>query len=275
MTDMPVPPRTHNADAAADLGFVDLGFAKVDIERRARQGFPEVIFGQGKTPEQMVAIAQEIHRRDGFVLATRVSAEGAHALRQRFPDASWHEQARVVQIGILPGVVARADRPDYVAVVCAGTTDVPVAEEAAVTLEAFGQRVERIYDVGVAGLHRLLAYRETLRRARVLIVAAGLEAALPSVVAGLVSRPVIGLPTSVGYGTSFQGLTAVLGMLNSCGSGVMVVNIDNGFGAAFAAAQICRLADEERSAAFQLQPPLTATNANDESDKGFTEKQGH
>ena len=110
MTDMPVPPRTHNADAAADLGFVDLGFAKVDIERRARQGFPEVIFGQGKTPEQMVAIAQEIHRRDGFVLATRVSAEGAHALRQCFPDASWHEQARVVQIGILPGVVARADQ---------------------------------------------------------------------------------------------------------------------------------------------------------------------
>ena len=232
------------ASPPADAGFVDLGFAKVDIQRRARQGFPEVIFGQGKTPPQIVAIAREIYRRDKFVLATRVSAECAQALQQAFPDARWHEQARIVQVGTLPGANAGNHQASYVAVVCAGTTDVPVAEEAAVTLEAFGRRVERIYDVGVAGLHRLLAYQQTLRRARVLIVAAGLEAALPSVVAGLVSRPVIGLPTSVGYGTSFHGLTALLGMLNSCGSGVMVVNIDNGFGAAFAAAQICRLADE-------------------------------
>ena len=240
--------RTNRAAATAsppaDAGFVDLGFAKVDIQRRARQGFPEVIFGQGKTPPQIVAIAREIYRRDKFVLATRVSAECAQALQQAFPDARWHEQARIVQVGTLPGANAGNHQASYVAVVCAGTTDVPVAEEAAVTLEAFGRRVERIYDVGVAGLHRLLAYQQTLRRARVLIVAAGLEAALPSVVAGLVSRPVIGLPTSVGYGTSFHGLTALLGMLNSCGSGVMVVNIDNGFGAAFAAAQICRLADE-------------------------------
>ena len=240
--------RTNRAPATdlppADAGFVDLGFAKVDIQRRARQGFPEVIFGQGKTPPQIVAIAREIYRRDKFVLATRVSAECAQALQQAFPDARWHEQARIVQVGTLPGANAGNHQASYVAVVCAGTTDVPVAEEAAVTLEAFGRRVERIYDVGVAGLHRLLAYQQTLRRARVLIVAAGLEAALPSVVAGLVSRPVIGLPTSVGYGTSFHGLTALLGMLNSCGSGVMVVNIDNGFGAAFAAAQICRLADE-------------------------------
>jgi len=232
------------AAAPAETGFVDLSFAKVDIQRRARQGFPEVIFGQGKTPPQIVAIAREIYRQDKFVLATRVSVECAQALQQAFPDARWHEQARIVQVGNLTAAGAANLRTDYVAVVCAGTVDVPVAEEAAVTLEAFGQRVERIYDVGVAGLHRLLAYRQTLRRARVLIVAAGLEAALPSVVAGLVSRPVIGLPTSVGYGTSFHGLTAVLGMLNSCGSGVMVVNIDNGFGAAFAAAQICRLVDE-------------------------------
>ena len=232
------------ASPPAETGFVDLGFAKVDIQRRARQGFPEVIFGQGKTPPQIVAIAREIYRQDKFVLATRVSVECAQALQQAFPDARWHEQARIVQVGNLTAAGVANLRTDYVAVVCAGTVDVPVAEEAAVTLEAFGRRVERIYDVGVAGLHRLLAYQQTLRRARVLIVAAGLEAALPSVVAGLVSRPVIGLPTSVGYGTSFHGLTAVLGMLNSCGSGVMVVNIDNGFGAAFAAAQICRLADE-------------------------------
>ncbi len=250
---MPVSPQTDPAAATAHGGFVDLGFAKVDIERCARQGFPEVIFGQGKTPEQMVAIAREIHRRDGFVLATRVSPEAALALQREFPEARWHEQARVAHVGTMPG---QGGRTDYVAVVCAGTVDVPVAEEAAITLEAFGHRVERIYDVGVAGLHRLLAFEDKLRRARVLIVAAGLEAALPSVVAGLVSRPVIGLPTSVGYGTSFNGLTAVLGMLNSCGSGVMVVNIDNGFGAAFAAAQICRLANEERRAALPFESPL-------------------
>lgn len=248
MTD---PSKSHPAPAGACAGFVDLGFAKVDIERRARQGFPEVIFGQGKTPEQIVAIAREIHRRDGFVLATRVSNESAQALQQAFPDLRWHAQARVAQVGTLPGAAADSADAGYVAVVCAGTVDLPVGEEAAVTLEAFGRRVERIYDVGVAGLHRLLAYREKLRAARVIIVAAGLEAALPSVVAGLVARPVIGLPTSVGYGTSFNGLTAVLGMLNSCGSGVMVVNIDNGFGAAFAAAQICRLADDERDAALR------------------------
>lgn len=232
---MTVAPQTDSAAVTAQTGFVDLGFAKVDLERRARQGFPEVIFDQGKPPEQIVAIAREIHRQDGFVLATRVSPEAARALRKEFPEVRWHEQARVAHVKTMPGP---GEQTRYVTVVCAGTVDVPVAEEAAVTLEAFGCRVERIYDVGVAGLHRLLAFREKLRSARVLIVAAGLEAALPSVVAGLDSRPVIGLPTSVGYGTSFHGLTAVLGMLNSCGSGVMVVNIDNGFGAAFAAAQI-------------------------------------
>ena len=220
-------------------GFVNLGFARVDTDRRKRCGFPEVIFCQGKTPAEVAAIARTILTHESVVLATRATPEHFAAVATALPDARHHERARCI-------VVERAPLPKSsgtIGVICAGTSDLPVAEEAAVTLETFGQTVERITDVGVAGLHRLLAVRERLDACRVLIVVAGMEGALPSVVAGLVSVPVIAVPTSVGYGANFGGLAALLGMLNSCGSGVTVVNIDNGFGAAYAAAQINRLAD--------------------------------
>ena len=219
-------------------GFINLGFARVDTDRRRRCGFPEVIFCQGKTPAEVAAIARTILAHEPVVLGTRAAPEHFAAVAVALPDARYHERARCI-------VVERVPLPrsaGMVGVLCAGTSDLPVAEEAAVTLETFGQTVERITDVGVAGLHRLLAVRERLDACRVLIVVAGMEGALPSVVAGLVSVPVIAVPTSVGYGASFGGLAALLGMLNSCGSGVTVVNIDNGFGAAFAAAQINRLA---------------------------------
>lgn len=212
----------------------DLGFAQVDTHRALRRGFPEVIFGSGKTPEQVAKIAAKILARDHRVLATRIAPEHARALRKKFKTAIHHSLARCVTIENKP----LPKRPGYIAVVCAGTSDLPVAEEAAVTAEIMGNQVERISDVGVSGLHRLLPSLETVQNANVLIVAAGMEGALPSVVAGLVSRPVIAVPTSVGYGASFGGLAALLGMLNSCGSGVTVVNIDNGFGAAYAASQI-------------------------------------
>ena len=219
--------------------FVNLGFARVDIDRRRRCGFPEVIFCQGKTPAEVAAIAQTILAHDPVVLGTRANREHFEAVAAAIPTAVYHERARciVVEREPLPRLGGR------VGVICAGTTDLPVADEAAVTLETFGSPVERITDVGVAGLHRLLAVRDRLEACRVLIVVAGMEGALPSVVAGLVSVPVIAVPTSVGYGASFGGLAALLGMLNSCGSGVTVVNIDNGFGAAYAAAAINRLGE--------------------------------
>ena len=211
----------------------------MDTDRRRRCGFPEVIFCQGKTPPEVVAIARTILAHDPVVLGTRASQEHFEAVAAEIPGAVYHERARciVVERDPLPRLTGR------VGVICAGTTDLPVADEAAVTLETFGNPVERITDVGVAGLHRLLAVRDRLEACRVLIVVAGMEGALPSVVAGLVSVPVIAVPTSVGYGASFGGLAALLGMLNSCGSGVTVVNIDNGFGAAYAAAAINRLAE--------------------------------
>jgi NCAIR mutase (PurE)-related protein len=220
-------------------GFTDLGFARVDTDRRRRCGFPEVIFGIGKTPEQVAAIARTILKKEPVLLASRANAEQFEAVAAAFPEARWHESARCITVE-RPAVPKLAGT---IAVVCAGTSDLPVAEEAAVTLDVFGNQVERITDVGVAGLHRLLAVRERLEAASVIIVVAGMEGALPSAVAGLVSKPVIAVPTSVGYGASFGGLAALLGMLNSCGSGVTVVNIDNGFGAAYAAAQINRLAN--------------------------------
>ncbi len=217
--------------------FVDLGFARVDVDRRRRTGFPEVIFGQGKTPAEVAQIARVILDHEPIVLATRVSPEHFAAVAAEFPAAIYHERARCLTIEREPR--ARLKLP--VAVVAAGTSDLPVAEEAAVTLEIFGNRVERVYDAGVAGLHRLLVETDRLRECAALIVVAGMEGALPSVVAGLVDKPVIAVPTSTGYGASFGGLAALLGMLNSCGSGVTVVNIDNGFGAAYAAAMINRL----------------------------------
>jgi len=218
----------------------DLTFAQVDTHRALRKGFPEVIFGSGKTPEQVVKITAKLLEHDQRVLVTRIQGEHARALRKTFRSAVHHPVARCVTIGKKP----RPERSGIIGVVCAGTSDLPVAEEAAVTAEIMGNPVERLYDVGVAGLHRLLAKSENLRRANVLVVVAGMEGALPSVVAGLVSRPVIAVPTSVGYGASFGGIAALLAMLNSCASGVTVVNIDNGFGAGYAASQINALVNE-------------------------------
>ena len=217
--------------------FVDIGVARVDVGRRDRCGFPEVIFGLGKRPEEVTAIARTLVECHEAVLVTRTDAAQAEAMRTAFPEARVHEQARCI-------TVERAPLPKLdgaVAVVCAGTADLPVAEEAAVTLEFFGNCAERFYDVGVAGIHRLLAVRDAVAACNAVVVVAGMEGALPSAVAGLVDKPVIAVPTSVGYGASFGGLAALLGMLNSCGSGVTVVNIDNGFGAAYAAATINRL----------------------------------
>jgi NCAIR mutase (PurE)-related protein len=220
----------------------DLGFAQVDVHRGLRQGFPEVIFGEGKTPEQVTQIAARLRQEEGRVLITRATKAHATAVQAGLPEAVHHEVARCITIEKGPLV----KRPGTVAVVCAGTSDLPVAEEAAVTADIMGNRVERLFDVGVAGLHRLLGRIDIVQAANVIVVVAGMEGALPSVVAGLVSRPVIAVPTSIGYGASFGGVAALLGMLNSCGSGVTVVNIDNGFGAGFAASQINALAAESR-----------------------------
>jgi hypothetical protein len=222
---------------AADGGVVDLGFARVDTDRSRRCGFPEVIFGAGKSPAEVLAIAREILARDPVLLVSRATAEQRAVIEAEWPIARWHERAKCITVE--REIVPRSG--GTVAVVCAGTSDLPVADEAAITLEIFGNNVVRIADVGVAGIHRLLAVRDQLEACAVVIVVAGMEGALPSAVAGLISKPVIAVPTSVGYGASFGGLAALLGMLNSCGSGVTVVNIDNGFGAAYAAAQINRL----------------------------------
>lgn len=217
----------------------DLGFAKIDSHRNLRRGFPEVIFCQGKTVEQTTKIAQRMLEGGGDLLATRASQEIYEAIKKIEPAAQYNESARTI-------MVARTQREPskggLILVVTGGTADIPVAEEAYVTAEIMGNRVERLYDVGVAGLHRLLGNRDKLFEASVIIVVAGMEGALASVVGGLVDKPVIAVPTSVGYGASFHGLSALLTMLNSCASGVSVVNIDNGFGAGYSAALINRLA---------------------------------
>jgi NCAIR mutase (PurE)-related protein len=219
------------------VSFVDLGFARVDTDRKRRRGFPEVIYCEGKTPDDVAAIAKTILEQDGVVLGTRASQQHFDAVAALLPGAKYHARGRCITIEKTP--VPKNN--GIVGVLCAGTSDLPVAEEAVVTLEIFGNRVEKIFDVGVAGIHRLIAERERLEACNVLVVVAGMEGALPSAVAGLVSKPIIAVPTSIGYGASFGGLAALLGMLNSCGSGVTVVNIDNGFGAAYAAATINRL----------------------------------
>ena len=229
-------------DRLVDLPFEDLGFAHVDHHRAVRTGFPEVIFCPGKTTEQVVSIAGAIVGRASIMLATRVPEETAAAMADRFPGAEVDDVAHTV-------VVRPPGEPEVVPVgnvliLSAGTSDLPVAQEALVTCRAMGAQAEGIFDVGVAGIHRLLAYREKLQGARVLVVVAGMEGALPSVVGGLVQVPVIAVPTSVGYGASLNGLAALLAMLNSCASGVTVVNIDNGFGAGYAAALINRLGVE-------------------------------
>lgn len=227
--------------AVADLRhlpFEDLGFAKIDHHRALRQGFPEVIMGEGKEAKEIVAIVRAMRRSKVNVLVTRVSAEKMVQLKRLKAGLTYHERAKAATwIGNPIKITGKGT----VLVVCAGTSDIPVAEEAAVTATLMGNSVERLFDVGVAGIHRLLENRLRLDAASVLIVVAGMEGALPSVVAGLIDKPVIAVPTSVGYGASFNGLAALLGMLNSCAAGVTVVNIDNGFGAGFAASLINRV----------------------------------
>ena len=229
--------REHVVEALRARPFEDLGFARVDHHRSIRQGFPEVILGLGKTPGQIAGIAAEIVSRGSTLLVTRANGPAFDAVRAAVPHAVYHPDAALItfrQNDVAPG-------KGTILIVSAGTSDQPVAEEAALTAELMGNTVERLYDVGVAGLHRLLGERHRLAAARVIVVVAGMEGALPSVVAGLVSVPVVAVPTSVGYGASFGGIAALLGMLNSCASGVSVVNIDNGFGAANIASLINHL----------------------------------
>jgi len=224
-------------DAFRARPFEDLGFARVDHHRSFRQGFPEVILGLGKTPAQIAAIAAEIVARGSTLLVTRANEAAFEAVRLRVPQATYYADAALItfrQQDVTPG-------KGSIVIAAAGTSDLPVAEEAARTAELMGNTVERVYDVGVAGLHRLLAERARLAAARVIVVVAGMEGALPSVIAGLVDVPVIAVPTSIGYGASFAGIAALLGMLNSCAAGVSVVNIDNGFGAANIASLINHL----------------------------------
>jgi pyridinium-3,5-biscarboxylic acid mononucleotide synthase len=219
--------------------FEDLGFSKVDIDREKRTGYPEVIYGEGKTADQIRLIMGKLIDHHGKVMVTRLSEEKAAVLMKEFPAAQYDGVSRILIYG-----EASRQYHGEVMVMCAGTSDLPVAEEAAITAEWMGCKVKRLYDVGVAGIDRLLAYREEITKASVLIVVAGMEGALPSVVGGLVRRPVIAVPTSVGYGAHLQGLTPLLGMLTSCASGMSVVNIDNGFGAAYQAALILQLVSE-------------------------------
>ena len=219
--------------------FEDLGFARVDTHRQLRTGVPEVVYCAGKTPPQVAAIVERLYERNGLVMGTRASAEHFAAVAELLPHATLHEPAGIFEVRAEPRPESREDAP-YLLVVSAGTSDQKVAEEAAITAEILGTRVERLYDCGVAGLHRILGERERLNRAKVIVVVAGMEGALPSVIGGLVEQPVVAVPTSVGYGASFNGLAALLGMLNTCASGVTVVNIDNGFGAGYFAHLICR-----------------------------------
>ena len=220
------------------LPFEDLGFAKVDHHRALRQGFPEVIMGQGKEPKEIAAIVLALRRRKANVLVTRLSAEKMALVKKLVSGLKYHAAAHAAT---WVGKPIKITGKGTVLVVCAGTSDIPVAEEAALTAAMMGNRVEKLFDVGVAGIHRLLGNRPLLYAASVVIVIAGMEGALPSVVAGLIDKPVIAVPTSVGYGASFNGLAALLAMLNSCASGITVVNIDNGFGAGFAASLINRV----------------------------------
>jgi NCAIR mutase (PurE)-related protein len=224
-------------DRLRHMPFEDLGFAKVDHHRSLRHGMPEVIFGKGKTPEQVTAIASRLLERSANVLITRSDSATADAIRFRYDEAEYFPLSGAIRIWRDRTLIGKGK----MAVVCAGTSDLFVAEEAQVTAEVMGNEVDAIHDIGVAGIHRLMSNRERLMQARVIVVCAGMEGALPSVVGGMVSCPVIAVPTSIGYGASFHGLAALLGMLNSCASNVTVVNIDNGFGAGYVASLINRL----------------------------------
>jgi pyridinium-3,5-biscarboxylic acid mononucleotide synthase len=220
------------------LPFEDLGFTRIDHHRSLRKGFPEVIWGEGKTLKEIVSIVRQLRRKGQNILITRLEEKKARAIRNEFPRSRYYPRSKVFSCLTHP---VKVGGKGTVLVITAGTTDIPVAEEAAVTAQVMGNRVETLFDVGVAGIHRLLSEQKRLDDARVLIVVAGMEGALPSVVGGLVDRPVIAVPTSVGYGASFGGITALLAMLNSCASGIAVVNIDNGFGAGYLASLINRL----------------------------------
>jgi len=217
-----------------ELPFSDLGYAKIDNHRQLRTGYPEVIFCAGKTVEQSEGIIQLMYQRGSNILATRVQEELWQRIKVLYPEAQYNQAARTIAIRRN----SVSNKSSYISVVTAGTADIPVAEEAAVTAELFGNKVERIYDVGVAGIHRLYSRIDLIRNGRVIIAVAGMEGALPSVIGGLVDKPVIAVPTSIGYGANFNGLSALLTMLNSCASGISVVNIDNGFGAGYLASLI-------------------------------------
>lgn len=222
--------------------FENLGFAKVDHHRKKRQGFPEVVYGEGKTAEQIISIIQALRSRNHQVLVTRISKEKADRVQKACPEFIYNDMAQILFWKDETGTEEKSN--GYIAIICAGTSDLKVAEEAAVTAEVLGSKVHRIYDVGVAGIHRLFNHLEEIQNATVSVVVAGMEGALPSVVGGLVSHPVIAVPTSVGYGANFNGLSALLTMLNSCASGISVVNIDNGFGGGYNAVLIHQLAQK-------------------------------
>jgi len=225
-------------NALKDLPFEDLEFAKLDSHRTMRRGVPEVVFGENKTIDQIAAIGARVVKSGANLIITRLAADKARALKRRIPRLKYLPDPRIATLIVEP---AKRWGHGSIMVISAGTSDIPVAEEAAICAELFGNRVTRLYDVGVAGLHRLTANLESIKAASVLIVVAGMEGALPSVVAGLLDKPVVAVPTSVGYGTAFGGIAALLGMLNTCSSGVTVVNIDNGFGAALAATLVNRV----------------------------------
>ncbi|MED4018349.1 nickel pincer cofactor biosynthesis protein LarB [Sutcliffiella cohnii] len=225
--------------------FENLGFAKVDHHRKKRQGIPEVVFGEGKTAEQIISIAKALREKNNQVLVTRISKDKAELVKAVLPQFTYAEVAQILYWKDEKAPLR--NKEGYIAVVAAGTSDLRVAEEAAITAEVLGSKVHRIYDVGVAGIHRLLSHAEEIQNATVSVVVAGMEGALPSVVGGLVSHPVIAVPTSIGYGANFQGLSALLTMLNSCASGISVVNIDNGFGGGYNAVLIHQLAQKEKS----------------------------
>lgn len=227
----------HAYKEIKDLPYEDLGFAKVDHHRAIRNGYPEVIYCEGKTINQIVEIVERLMEKNNNILATRASREVYDAISEITCDAEYHRDARIVVVKRKKIIVSEKE----IAVITAGTSDIPVAEEAAITAEVLGNRVNRIYDVGVAGIHRLLSKMDVISRANVIIVVAGMEGALASVVGGLVDKPVVAVPTSVGYGANFGGLSALLTMLNSCASGIGVVNIDNGFGAGYLASNINKL----------------------------------
>lgn len=219
----------------AELPYADLGFAKLDLHRELRNGHPEAVYGEGKTVADLEAIVERMMKGHGRALVTRVRPEAAERLRERWPASTWHERARIISFGEAPQTL-----PGQIAILAAGTSDLPVAEEAAVCAEWFGHQVQRCYDVGIAGLHRLLGNLPAIRQADVVVAVAGMDGALPTVVASLVPSPVVAVPTSVGYGASFNGIAPLLTMLNGCAPGIGVVNIDNGYGAAVLASRIAR-----------------------------------